>query len=80
MLANVGDAVDYAKLLWNHYILGMDRQRQQRNIYDPLGQAIMETVRGVFQESLWPAPLRKPAITNWEMQTRNSLVEKSTRC
>ncbi len=38
MLARLGDVMDYAQLLWDDYVLGLNSERQANNIYAPLAE------------------------------------------
>lgn len=53
VLAKIGELVDYANLLWNDYVLGLNSERQQESIYRPLADRLTETVRGAFSLEAW---------------------------
>ncbi|HTN75230.1 MAG TPA: DUF3488 and transglutaminase-like domain-containing protein, partial [Pirellulaceae bacterium] len=49
MLSQLGDAMDYAQLLWDDYVLGLNSERQKQNIYTPLAQQATEALGKVFE-------------------------------
>lgn len=42
--------LDLTQLVWTNYVLGMDSQRQQEAIYQPLIQRLEETLQGLTEE------------------------------
>jgi hypothetical protein len=53
LLSRLGHLADYAQLLWNDYVLGLDSQRQRETIYRPLVSGARATLEGLFDRATW---------------------------
>lgn len=53
LLGRLGHLADYAQLLWNDYVVGLDSQRQRETIYGPLVSGARATVEGLFDRAVW---------------------------
>ena len=62
---------DYTQLLWNEYVLGLNRDRQLESIYAPLANSIIDTGKALFSRELWWGLLERLAgllgmdLTDW---------------
>jgi hypothetical protein len=57
LLAQVGDMLDYAQLLWTDYVLGLNSQRQRDSIYGPIMASVKETREMILKASAGPVLL-----------------------
>jgi transglutaminase-like putative cysteine protease len=48
LLAGFGELTGYAELLWSNYVLGLNQQKQNDSIYNPVARTLTATLRGVF--------------------------------
>ena len=76
-----GHALDYAELLWNDYVMGLNSNRQQSEIYSPLADGAARAVAGIFDAEAWnervarvaqwfgidPASARLASWWNWRV-------------
>ncbi len=49
----IGKSFDWLNFLWANYVMEMDRPRQYEVVYDPLADAIRETVRRLGDPDWW---------------------------
>ena len=67
LLARMGDAMDYAQLLWDDYVLGLNSERQKKNIYTPLAEQASSALGNVFQAEQFQGFLSATlAMLGWE--------------
>lgn len=45
--------MDYAQYLWSGYVLGMDPERQQQSVYEPISKGVTDLVTGLFDREAW---------------------------
>jgi transglutaminase-like putative cysteine protease len=68
--ARVRQSVDYARMLWSNYVVGLNYKRQQQGIYEPLQTAARAGMESVFSGEAWSqrgrAIARSPLGTFWE--------------
>jgi hypothetical protein len=45
--------MDYAQYLWSGYVLGMDPDRQQQSVYEPITKGVTDLVTWLFDREAW---------------------------
>ena len=61
MSQNIKQFFVYWRATWSGYVLGMDAQRQQESVYEPLAQGAVRLATGVFDGAFWAAVLSELA-------------------
>ena len=51
----LGDSIDYMQLLWSEYVLGLNEKRQRKAIYEPIMNAVKNTMALIFGREVWTA-------------------------
>ena len=68
--ARMRQSIDYARVLWSNYVVGLNYKRQQQGIYDPIQTAARAGMDSVFSSEAWHergrAIARSPLGTFWE--------------
>lgn len=49
LMSRLGDAMDYAQLLWDDYVLGLNSERQRKSIYKPLAEQATSAIGSMFE-------------------------------
>lgn len=68
--ARVRQSIDYARVLWSNYVVGLNYKRQRQGIYEPIQTAAQAGMESVFSGEAWRergrAIARSPLGTFWE--------------
>jgi len=57
MSQNIKQFLVYWRASWSAYVLGMDAQRQQESVYQPVSQGAVRLVKGFFDADFWASLL-----------------------
>ena len=82
MSQNIKQFFVYWRASWSAYVLGMDAQRQQESVYEPLAQGVVRLAKGFFDRAFWAAMLselanlpRRWGLADWGLvQLRGALA------
>ncbi len=55
VFARVEEMLDYAELLWNDYVMGLNPQRQQDTIFEPMSVRTEDTLASIAASPQWQA-------------------------
>jgi hypothetical protein len=73
--ARLRQSVDYARVLWSNYVVGLNSKRQQQGIYEPLQTAARSAFDAVFSREVWRqrgrSIARSPLGAFWEWYRRH---------
>jgi transglutaminase-like putative cysteine protease len=68
--SRVRQSIDYARVLWSNYVVGLNHKRQQQGIYEPIQAAARAGMDSMFSGEAWRergrAIARSPLGTFWE--------------
>lgn len=53
VFSRAGDVLDYARILWADYVLGLNSRRQQESIYQPLSTRLSDAVASALSTAGW---------------------------
>ncbi len=73
--ARLRQSVDYARVLWSNYVVGLNSKRQQQGIYDPIQATARSAFDAVFSRDAWrqrgKSIARSPLGAFWEWYRRH---------
>ncbi len=75
ILARLRQSLDYGRVLWSNYVVGLNSKRQQQGIYQPLSEGVSAAVDNLVSAQVWQARFHavanSPVGTFWDWYRRH---------